>query len=240
MARGREVEPADAPGAAAQQLTVVAEVGREEDDEQHLGRLAGLEVERAEVDPQARAVRLVTQARHERQQQRTDPEREEGRSVAAERVDPAYEPEGQAEHTDPDHDPHGLRAGDARRGRDRQVEARDHHEADAVEQRDDGQQGRVRVRGEAADREVRNEEQADDHGEEQPEVCGQGRCLREGEQQVAADRHEDRHDAEPELGGPTGRGQGRAGPAQFVGPVAPVAPDAPLAPGRVVVVVACV
>ena len=57
-----QVQPADAAAARREQLALLDQVGGEEHDQQHLRRLAGLEVERAERDPQAGAVDLTADA----------------------------------------------------------------------------------------------------------------------------------------------------------------------------------
>ena len=60
---------------AREQLALVDEVRGEEHHEQHLGGLAGLEVQRADAHPEARAVDLLADAGEQRQQQRDDAER---------------------------------------------------------------------------------------------------------------------------------------------------------------------
>ena len=56
-------EAADPPGALAQQVGPLDHVRGEEDGQGELGDLAGLEVERADVDPQAGPVDVLADAR---------------------------------------------------------------------------------------------------------------------------------------------------------------------------------
>ena len=55
-----------------QHLALLAEVGGEEDDEEHLRELAGLEAERADVDPEPRAVHRPADHRQRRQREQDD------------------------------------------------------------------------------------------------------------------------------------------------------------------------
>ena len=57
------LQPPDAAGAGGEQLALVDEVRGEEDHEQHLGGLAGLEVDRPDAHPQPGAVDLAADAR---------------------------------------------------------------------------------------------------------------------------------------------------------------------------------
>ena len=59
MLRVGEHHPPDAARPAGEELALVDEVRGEEDHEQDLGRLARLEVERPDADPEARAVDLL-------------------------------------------------------------------------------------------------------------------------------------------------------------------------------------
>ena len=62
-------------------------------DEQHLRGLAGLEVERPDADPEARAVDRLADAGEQREQQRDDAEEQERVAVALERADVAHDDE---------------------------------------------------------------------------------------------------------------------------------------------------
>ena len=58
------------PGTHSQRVAVLDQVAGEGDHEQHLGDLAGLQAEGAELDPDPRAAHLVADERQHRQQQR--------------------------------------------------------------------------------------------------------------------------------------------------------------------------
>ena len=60
---GGSVIPSDPPRALHQQLPVVAQVGREEDDDRELAELRGLEGEGADPDAEVGAVDLLADAR---------------------------------------------------------------------------------------------------------------------------------------------------------------------------------
>ena len=71
------------PAPRAQQLALLHQVRGEEDHEQHLGHLAGLDREAADADPEAGAVDRGAEAGHEREQQRAHAEQQERVLVAA-------------------------------------------------------------------------------------------------------------------------------------------------------------
>ena len=180
MLRIGEPDAADVAGAGGEQLALVDEVRGEEHHEQHLGRLAGLEVQRADAHPEPRAVDLLPDAGERRQQQRGDAEEQERVPVALERADVAHDHEREHERGDADRGPHRLHA------REVAVEARDGDEADAVEEERDRQQRRVGARREAAHREVRDDVEAEHREQEHPEVGGDVGAV--GEQQAARSR----------------------------------------------------
>ena len=126
LERGKR-DAGDAVHAAPEQLAFVDEVRGEEHHEQHLGRLAGLEVQRSDPDPEPRAVDGLADARREREHERHDPEEEERVAVALQRADAAHHDERDHEGGDAGGRPPGLDA------REVAVEARDRHEPDTVE-----------------------------------------------------------------------------------------------------------
>ena len=121
-----------------EQLALVDEVRGEEDDQQHLGRFAGLEVHRTDAHPEPGPVDLLPEPGERRQQQRGDAEQQERVLVPLERADVAHDHEGQHERGDADRGPHRLHA------REVAVEARDGEVPDPVEQEHDRQQRRDR------------------------------------------------------------------------------------------------
>src|SRR5207244_3120837 len=88
MLRVRESESDEAPASRPQQLTLVDEVGGDEQHEQHLRRLAGLEGDGAELQPQAGSVDLAPDLREEWAEQRAYTEEERGVPVALKGADP--------------------------------------------------------------------------------------------------------------------------------------------------------
>ena len=79
----------DASAAHREELALLHEVGREEEGQEDLGELAGLEVDRADAHPDAGAEVLPADAGHEREQQKGEAEEPDGPAVALEVADPA-------------------------------------------------------------------------------------------------------------------------------------------------------
>ena len=117
-------------------------------------------------------------------------------TVALERAHVAHDDQRERRTRDADRHPHRLR-----RAREVAVEAGDHDEADAVQQRAIGSSVPSARGREAADREVRDDVEAEHREQEHLEV---GRELRAGRRgatsDVAADGHDDGEEAERELG----------------------------------------
>jgi hypothetical protein len=67
--RGRQAKPSDAH---PEHLSIVPEVARDEDDQENLGELAGLERDRADRDPEVRAVDRLAEPGKGRQDQEPD------------------------------------------------------------------------------------------------------------------------------------------------------------------------
>ena len=197
-----QAQPAEAPSAAGEQLSFVDQVRGEEQDEQDLRGLAGLEVHRADPHPEPRPVDRLPDPGCERQQQGEHPEEQERVPVPLEGPDPLDEHQGEDERDD------------AHRGPDRLdppqpgVEAGHGDEAEPVQQRGERQQHRVGVGGEASDREVGEDEEAEHRGEDHPQVGWDVGGLGQLHQQVPERGDDHREDPEPELGGPPVRQRG--------------------------------
>ena len=94
------------------------------------------------------------------------------------------------------------------------VEPGDRDESDSVEQRGQREQGRVGERGEAPDREVSDEVEAEHPREERVEVGWQLGSVGERDEHVSADRRDDHEQPERQLGTAAGAGRGREGHGQ--------------------------
>ena len=147
------------PRRHAEQLAPFDEVRREEDGEHDLGELARLEVDRADVRPDASTVDLAADDRRERRHQQQQAEQEERVAVALQIARPADDDQRGDERADADDRPAGLGGGQSLRVAARLVETGDHHVADAVQERGDRQQQAVRARGQLARGDVRGDEQ---------------------------------------------------------------------------------
>ena len=105
----QEQRPEVLDPALRQHLALVAQVTREKDDQEDLRQLARLELERADLHPEAGAVDRLPDARQRgehQQQDRRDPEQ-----VLVGLEPPVVMPEGderQREQDDADHDPEAL------------------------------------------------------------------------------------------------------------------------------------
>ena len=163
--RGDEPAP-DADPSVREELALVDEIRREEGDEQHLGDLARFEAERSDRRPTAGSPLTVrpmpgasgsnsapTPERTRRcsGSARTRARRARSTSVSTNTAMPI------ATHSD------WMRAWSA-------IEPGDRDESDAVQQRGERQQRRVGERGEAADREVRDEVETEHPREQRVEV----------------------------------------------------------------------
>ena len=105
------------------------------------------------MDPQPRPVDLLPDAGDGGDQQRADPDEGEGVAVALQVADPADGGQGGDEGADADGRPQRLVAGQVG------VEPGDDHEADAVEEDGQTEQGAVGPGGEAADGQVGDQRQ---------------------------------------------------------------------------------
>ena len=131
----------DPEGGHSQQLAPLDQVRGEEDGQRDLGELTGLEVDRAEADPDAGAVDVATDHRQQRHEQQEDAADHERVAVALEHPGVPDDEQHGGERGDPDCGPDGLERG--------QVfgEPGDDHVAQAVEERGDRETGRDRPRG---------------------------------------------------------------------------------------------
>ena len=154
MARLGQVERADLPRVGGDELAAFGEVAGEEEREGELGELAGLEVDRADAHPDAGAAEGAADAGDERQQQQHGAEGEEGPLVAGQVGRALDDDEGGDVGADGDEAPRGLQAGEA------VVEPGDHHVADAVQQRGEGEQGGFGAAGQQTGGEVGQQQQA--------------------------------------------------------------------------------
>ena len=193
-----EAQRADLPGAGGEQLAVVGEVGGEEDRQGELGELAGLEVDRPEVDPDAGAADAEAEPRHERHHEQGDAAEQQHPPVAGEVRRPLDDDQREHEHDDGDDAPRRLQPGEAI------VEAGDHHVADAVEQGGEGEHRRVGAAGEPAHGEVGDDEHAEQHGEERDDAGGDDGELAERGERVGAGRDQRGHHDERQLRRATG------------------------------------
>ena len=98
---GGIVRPAIRRAADGQQLAVLVQVAREEDDDADLRDLRRLEGERAEVDLEVGAVHLRADARQPRRHQQQDPDGRDQVAVALEHVVVAQEEDRRREQGRP-------------------------------------------------------------------------------------------------------------------------------------------
>ena len=160
MAWFGQTERAHLPGSGGDEFAAFGEVAGEEQREAQLGELAGLEVDRADAHPDARAAEGAADAGDERQQQQHGAEGEEGPLVAGEVGRALDHDEGGDVGADGDEAPRGLQAGEA------VVEPGDHHVADAVQQCGEGEQGGLGAAGQQTGSEVGQQQQAQQGDEE--------------------------------------------------------------------------
>ena len=132
----RESEPSDA---RLEELPLRGEVRREEDDDQDLPELRGLERERTELRPQARPVDRQSDPRYHREQQQHQAEEPDRVRVAVEDAVVAYDQEGEHERGQPDQEPEGLLVRDV--GGEQPV---DHREPEPSEHPRDREQHGIR------------------------------------------------------------------------------------------------
>ena len=160
----RGCSPENAARRDGEQLAVLGEVGGEEEHDEDLGDLAGLERQPREVYPQLRAVDLASDERG--QQQQDEAAHHERVLVARERLERRHRDERGHECCHADEQPHHLACGELL------IETRDHGQADAGQHEHDREQARVGVCREAAHCEV-----GDDEGEQQRAGYEQTRGL---------------------------------------------------------------
>ena len=231
----RERNRSDASAADGEELALLHEVGREEEGEEDLGELAGLEVDRSDAHPDAGAEVLPADAGHEREQQKGEAEEPDGPAVALEVADPANQHERDDERGDADCHPSRLQLGQVLRLRPGRVEADDEHVAEPVQQPGDRQKRAVGVRREPPDGDVRGELEPQHHGQEGADVGRNGGVLGQGGQDVGADGDERSKDDESELGVAADRPEHQLAWVVVVPEVVEV-----VEPGRVVVVLGLV
>ncbi len=175
------------------------EVRGEEQDQEHLRRLAGLEVHRAHPDPESRSVDRLADPGGQRQQQGDHPEEQERVPVALEGSDPFHGDEGDHERGDAHRGPDGLDPAQLA------VEPGDRHEPHTVQQRGDRQQHLVGIGREPSDGKVGDDEESEDGSEDHPQVGGHVGLLGQLDEEIAERRDDDREQAEAELGPAAGR-----------------------------------
>ena len=198
MAGLGQVERADLPGAGGEQLAVGGEVAGEEDGQRKLGELARLEVDRPDVDPDARVADAEAEARHEREHQQHDPAEQQQPLVAGQVRCPLHDHEREHEHGDRNDAPRRLQPGQA------VVEAGDHDVAHAMEQGGEREHRRVGASGEPAHGEVGDDEHAEEHGEERDDACWDDGVLAERGERVGAGRDQRGHHDEGQFRRATG------------------------------------
>ena len=162
VAAARQVDEQHPSSGEGEGVAVKDEVARERDHQQHLGDLAGLEAERADADPDPRAVHGLADARRHRQEQQHDRRQARGVGEPGEDAVVAQQDQRRDEQDDAEGHPDELLlrvvvlAPDVLVG---QVEPVDHGEAEAVERRDRREQDRVGVRRDQPDRDVGADDQ---------------------------------------------------------------------------------
>ena len=165
VTRPRHVHAQEVLAGAGEHVALGHQHRREEDQQQDLGELGGLNTEAGEANPDLGAVglgELGRQQRRNRQQHKADQSADV--AVAGQDAVVLEEDHHQREADDPDQGPQhllvvaGAAAASVSAPLD-QVEPVDHHQAKTVEQRHDRQQQRVGVGREAPDGQVRAAEQ---------------------------------------------------------------------------------
>jgi hypothetical protein len=183
----RDRDAQESPAAEDQQLARIAQVAGQEDDDRDLGELRRLEGQRAELHAEVRAVDVLPDARHARQQQERDPRRGDRVPVALEDAVVAQREDRRREQDQPQHEPLRLLP------REVLVDPVDHHQAEAGEDREQREQVRVGVRQREAQHEVRAEAQPEeDRAEGQRHIA---------QHVVALDEHRGETGGEQQRGG---------------------------------------
>ena len=176
---------------AHQDVTGLAQVAREEDDDPELGELSGLELDRAELYGQERAVDLLADAGQARHHQQSDAARRDQVAVALEHVVIADRQDRGAEEGQPDHEPLGLLA--CQLG----IDPVDQHQAHRGQERGQREHVGIGVGQPRADEEVGEHAQAEKHG-----AVGERRVLHVlgpgGQHRGEPRHHEERHRKEAE------------------------------------------
>ena len=158
-AKARQAEGSEVDGRGRERLSVAREVEREEEDDEYLGELTGLEGERPDEDPQLGSVDL--RADEHRKKQESDADDAERVLVVREVVEVAHEEE-RGDHGDHrEEQPNDLAVCLAWR------ESRHKGDADAREHEHDGQDGGVGTGRESPDGDMchrEGHEESDGHG----------------------------------------------------------------------------
>ncbi len=175
----RHPDAQDAPRRDRQQFAVLGEVGGEEEHDEDLGDLAGLERQRSETKPELRAVHLAADEGGQHEQR--DRREHDRVLVAREGLERAHRHERRHEYGHADEQPHDLASSEGG------VEAGDEREAHAGEQRGDRKQRRVGSRGSGAygdvgDGESKDQSSWDDEVLERDRLGGLRLDEREDEQ----------------------------------------------------------
>ncbi len=195
-------ETAHPPRRFAEQVGPLDQDRGEEDGEGQLGDLTGLEVERADVNPEAGAVDVLAQMGEQGEQQQADTEEGEGVPEPFEVASPPDQRQGGHERSDPGGRPHRLEAGFVG------GEAGNEDIADPVEQPGRRQQDRIGVRRQPAHGQVGGQEQAEDDHQERPHVGGQVAGLAQTGEGVETPGEDHDQEYQAELGPPTSRSAG--------------------------------
>ena len=195
-----QVDRSDAADEFGQQFALLDEVAGEEDRENDLGQLAGLEARGPEAHPDARPVDVAAEHWHEGQQQEADTDHREGVSVTLEVARSADDDQRRDERGNADHRPHGLEPGEVL------VQPGDEHVADAVEKPGDREQHAVGVWGQPPSGDMGRGQQAENDREEWHDVGRQRCCLAETGEGVAAHGHQCGQNDEAEFGAPPAGG----------------------------------
>ena len=163
----------EASHAAAEELPAIAEVAGQEDDEEDLRELAGLERHGPELDPEGGAVDRGAEPGDRRQQEEHDRPQAEDVLDAVELAVVADQDRARGEDGHADDEPEPLAQ------REVGVDAVDHGQPDPRQERDQRHHVRVGVRENRAGHEVRCHVQAEEEGEVRQRLCGEDGLLRD-------------------------------------------------------------
>ena len=211
VAQPREADAEDLRAREHELIAVGDEVAGEEDREEDLRDLTGLERQRSDADPDAGAVDRPAEARDEGQQEEEEGEEARDVGVAAQPAVVAEDDEHGDREPHAERHPDELLGGAVEELHATEVDAVDHRQAESVEEDGDGHEDGVGVLR------LPPHDDVDEEGESrQPrhiavDVGRHGIIDAEPDERVGTRRGDDRQDDEPELGQAVGPGPGCLG-----------------------------